>query len=275
MAKFCTKCGNPLVDGQPCTCLAEKNIQTKTVEVEVPVVDTEEVKKVVRKVVKKNIMPNAMNAWQVFLTVLREPVTSMSRVGTDANFVNGAIINGVEVLTFALGVCAMISSIIRSVYSGIRGVASQFGAQSYVENAYSQYVNIPYFQIFLRVVLVMLISKLIFNLISMATLKFIGGADLSLKSIFPATAAFSSLVVVANVVWIVISLMSPIASLVFYSCVYVYACITLVTSITAINGIKKNRCAICLIIILLVSFFVMSLLTTSFLGDVFELLNEF
>ena len=86
MAKFCTKCGRRLIDGQPCSC-------TQTQQ---PVHDMQES-------VQKEVKDKAKNFFTQALEMIKHPSTGFVEAVSDKDSKNGLILMGIEaVLTLSL-----------------------------------------------------------------------------------------------------------------------------------------------------------------------------
>jgi hypothetical protein len=232
MANFCTECGKPIVDGKPsCDCMSKQKVNT----------ETPTGKKTVKKVIKRKVVKKPMNIWEMFLAVLKAPVTSMEQVVHERYFVNGMLLCLIECALMSLSVCVLISSSIRMTYNGISSFANSFGG-GYSMGNYSNYVNIPYFEIFFKLLIFYLIIKFLFVMVSMGLLNGMGKAKLTFKASFPAASGYSTGMILGMVVSIVLTFLNPIVGVLCICLSSFLALIMHTVSITGIKGIHKNIC---------------------------------
>ena len=85
MAKFCTKCGRRLIDGQPCSC-------TQTQQ---PVHDMQES-------VQKEVKDKAKNFFTQALEMIKHPSTGFVEAVSDKDSKNGLILMGIEAVLTGL-----------------------------------------------------------------------------------------------------------------------------------------------------------------------------
>lgn len=232
MANFCTKCGKPLVDGQPCDCMSKQTVNP----------ETPAEKKVVKKVIKRKVVKKPMNIWEMFLAVLKAPVTSMEQVVHERYFVNGMLLCLIECALMSLSVCVLISSSIRMTYNGISSFANSFGGGYSMGGSYSNYVNIPYFEIFFKLLIFYLIIKFLFVMVSMGLLNGMGKAKLTFKASFSAVSGYSTGMILGMVVSIVLTFLNPVVGLLCICLTSFLALIMHTVSITGIKGIHRNIC---------------------------------
>ncbi len=244
MAKFCTKCGKPLVDGQPCSCTLQGKVEPEeekkmyvTEETEAP-----KEKKVVKKAVRKRVVKKTMNIWEMFVAVLKAPVTAMEQVVNEKYFMNGMLLALIECALMAFSVCAVISSMIRMTYNGVSSIANSISGGYSMGRSYAQYVNVPYFEIFFKLLIFYIIIKFLFVVISMGMLNGLGKAKISFKAAFPAASAYSTGMIVGLVVSIVLTFLNPFIGLIFLMLTSYLALIMYTASITGIKEIKRNNC---------------------------------
>lgn len=248
MAKFCTKCGKPLVDGQPCECTprvkvepVKADIASEETKVEESVAQEEErpEKKIVKKVVKKKVVRKPMNIWEIFVAVLKAPVTSMERVVSEGYFINGMLLCLIECALLSLNICIFISSMLRMTYNGISSLAGSYSGYS---SGYSSYINVPYFEIFFKLLIFYVIVKFLFVVISMGLLNGMGKAKISFKAAFPAASGYSTATIVGTVIGIILTFLNPIIGLIVTALTGFLAIIMHTVSITGLKGIRKNAC---------------------------------
>ena len=105
MAKFCTKCGRRLIDGQPCSC-------TQTQQ---PVHDMQES-------VQKEVKDKAKNFCTQALEMIKHPSTGFVEAVSDKDSKNGLILMGIEAVLTGLYLYATMSGI-NSVFGTSRMAA--------------------------------------------------------------------------------------------------------------------------------------------------------
>ena len=95
MAKFCTKCGRRLIDGQPCSC-------TQTQQ---PVHDMQES-------VQKEVKDKAKNFCTQALEMIKHPSTGFVEAVSDKDSKNGLILMGIEAVLTGLYLYVMLKKIV-------------------------------------------------------------------------------------------------------------------------------------------------------------------
>ncbi|MDO4170330.1 MAG: hypothetical protein Q4D45_10560 [Lachnospiraceae bacterium] len=315
MAKFCTKCGSALIDGKCPKCEPEVKIVTEeitehaeekennivqenTSETESSKVEMEKEqslesnsdqtetvteKKVVRKVVRKKVIRKPMNPWEMFLTILKAPVTSMERVVNDVYFVNGLIFGLLESVLNAIFICVLMHSLASMVYNSISSLGnSMMGGYSggySMGSSYSNYVNIPYFEIFMKTLILILILRFIFLLINWGLNVGMGKAHISFKAAFPALSSYLVGSIMVLMIAIILCFLSPIAGCIVYGLGSILAMIMYVTSMTGIKGIKKNACVwiafLTLILTALASILISSVIAANYISQLTQMLSLF
>ena len=102
MAKFCTKCGRRLIDGQPCSC-------TQTQQ---PVND-------MQGSVQKEVKDKAKNFFTQALEMIKHPSTGFASSVADEN---GLILMGIEAVLTGLYLYVLLQKIVSATMSGINSV---------------------------------------------------------------------------------------------------------------------------------------------------------
>ena len=110
MAKFCTKCGRRLIDGQPCSC-------TQTQQ---PVHDMQES-------VQKEVKDKAKNFCTQALEMIKHPSTGFVEAVSDKDSKNGLILMGIEAVLTGLYLYVLLQKIVSATMSGINSVFGFFG----------------------------------------------------------------------------------------------------------------------------------------------------
>ena len=105
MAKFCTKCGRRLIDGQPCSC-------TQTQQ---PVHDMQES-------VQKEVKDKAKNFCTQALEMIKHPSTGFVEAVSDKDSKNGLILMGIEAVLTGLYLYVLLQKIVSATMSGINSV---------------------------------------------------------------------------------------------------------------------------------------------------------
>ena len=105
MAKFCTKCGRRLIDGQPCSC-------TQTQQ---PVHDMQES-------VQKEVKDKAKNFFTQALEMIKHPSTGFVEAVSDKDSKNGLILMGIEAILTGLYLYVLLQKIVSATMSGINSV---------------------------------------------------------------------------------------------------------------------------------------------------------
>lgn len=106
MAKFCTKCGRRLIDGQPCSC-------TQTQQ---PVHDMQES-------VQKEVKDKAKNFFTQALEMIKHPSTGFVEAVSDKDSKNGLILMGIEAVLTGLYLYVLLQKIVSATMSGINSVS--------------------------------------------------------------------------------------------------------------------------------------------------------
>ena len=105
MAKFCTKCGRRLIDGQPCSC-------TQTQQ---PVHD-------MQGSVQKEVKDKAKNFFTQALEMIKHPSTGFVEAVSDKDSKNGLILMGIEAVLTGLYLYVLLQKIVSATMSGINSV---------------------------------------------------------------------------------------------------------------------------------------------------------
>ena len=105
MAKFCTKCGRRLIDGQPCSC-------TQTQQ---PVND-------MQGSVQKEVKDKAKNFFTQALEMIKHPSTGFVEAVSDKDSKNGLILMGIEAVLTGLYLYVLLQKIVSATMSGINSV---------------------------------------------------------------------------------------------------------------------------------------------------------
>jgi hypothetical protein len=272
MDKFCTKCGRELVPGQPCSfCL-----QGKVEEGKSSVNEGQEEQVIYTEVVHDQVVKNALNLWKIFISMIKEPVTTMNRIVKDSYMVNGMLYCLLECILGGLWVCTLIHGLMRMAYGGISSaVNSLSGGYLSAGGSYSDYVNIPYVEIFFRILLLLLIVKAVFVFVNMGMLRGLGKANVTVKSAFTAAAGYSTAMIAGGVISIVLNFINPIPGAVVYSLSASLAIIMYVTSITGIKNVKRNSCVWVAFLTLLLSSLCAIFLYASLLSTYINSISNF
>lgn len=304
MANFCTKCGNALVDGKCPLCTPavksveegkiepvleenEKESQESVLESSVPEKDfddseTVKEKKVVKKVVRKKVVRKPMNPWQMFLAIIKAPVTSMERVVSDVYMVNGLIFGLIEAVLNAVFLCTLIHSLASMVYNSISSLGNSLtgGYAGYsLGSSYSNYVNIPYFEIFIKSLLLILIMRFIFVLINWGLVVGMGKASVSFKASFPALSGYMTGMIMVLIVAILLCLLSPIVGTIIYVIGSMLALVMYIAGMTGIKGIRKNACVwiafLTLLLTTLASLLISTVIAGSYIAQLSQMFSAF
>lgn len=123
MAKFCTKCGKPLVDGKPCDC--EKNENQNEVE---------------------QVSFNANGLLETIKGMFTRPVSTLQEFVQDHNLVPALILLGINALIVSLFVCLGAKEIISAIAGSVSSLLLTMGG-----------VEIPYARIFFTTLVVIII----------------------------------------------------------------------------------------------------------------------
>ena len=160
MAKFCTKCGTPLVDGRCPNC--DKEVEKK-VDTSPKVTEVEETEEEVTAVHENYV--------HAILNMIKRPVSGMRESVADANSKVGLIMMAVEALTSGLFVFFMIDKMVSAATGGL----SNFG--SYGSAISSQLPSAGGY--FVKEILFSLAVSLILSALVLGLLKGMGGADIN------------------------------------------------------------------------------------------------
>lgn len=124
MAKFCTNCGKPLVDGKPCDC--EKNETQNGVE-------------------QTNFNVNSI--LETVKGMFTRPVTTLQEFVQDQNFVSALILLGINALIVSLFVCLGAKEIISAIAGSVSSLLFTMGG-----------MEIPYARIFFTTLVSIIIA---------------------------------------------------------------------------------------------------------------------
>lgn len=307
MAKFCTKCGTPLVEGKCPQCepvrpqveIEEKKVspveevnETKEPEVkaeeaqeavESQEVETEESfareeteesveqRKVVKKVIRKKIVRPRLNILEFFLEVLKAPVTSMERIVNEVYLQNALIIGLVQAVLISLGVCVMLHSLVKSIYGAANNIINSYG------NSYGLYGNnynianympqIPYVEIFIKIAIILVISEFVFVLINWGLLSGVGKVKLSFKSSFCAAVGYMVPMTLGGALTVILGFVNPAVGVVALAVMSTIATFMYTCSIMGIKEIRKNACVWIAFLTILLSGMVSTILISGLLGS--------
>ena len=145
MAKFCTKCGRRLIDGQPCRC-------TQTQQ---PVND-------MQGSVQKEVKDKAKNFFTQALEMIKHPSTGFASSVADENSKNGLILMGIQALLAGLYLYVFVQKI---VSTALNGVSSFLGVSRYVGQtpSFGQFFG---YGVILSIVVSLIISGVILGLMN-------------------------------------------------------------------------------------------------------------
>ncbi len=160
MAKFCTKCGTPLVDGRCPNCDKEAE---KKVDASPKVTEAEETEEEVTAVHENYV--------HAILNMIKRPVNGMRESVADANSKVGLIMMALEALTSGLFVFFMVDKMVSAATGGL----SDFG--SYGSAISSQLPSAGGY--FVKEILFSLAVSLILSALVLGLMKGMGGADMN------------------------------------------------------------------------------------------------
>ena len=120
MAKFCTKCGKPLIDGKPCNCEKNKN---------------EDIKERIINIFKK-----------IFIT----PFDTIKEYNNTNNLKLPLILLGINILIFGLFIYLFLYSLNKGIIKNINEISNIFGGNLYTAN------KVPFFESFLARIIIMI-----------------------------------------------------------------------------------------------------------------------
>ena len=136
MAKFCTKCGRRLIDGQPCSCTQtqqnaedtqENAYQSETAQAESQ--QTQQPVHDMQESVQKEVKDKAKNFFTQALEMIKHPSTGFASSVADENSKNGLILMGIQALLAGLYLYVFVQKI---VSTALNGVSSFLGVSRYV-----------------------------------------------------------------------------------------------------------------------------------------------
>lgn len=149
MAKFCIKCGKPLMDGKPCDC-EKQNIKKE--------------EKVVYE--KNNVSSNLVDEVKdIFTDSVKKPYSTMLKYqGKDVTL--GLILIGLNMVAFGLLIYFFISKgytqIINTIFTKLQGIFALLGQSSQLDDmATSAQIKFPFGRIFFLSVLSLGVGYLI------------------------------------------------------------------------------------------------------------------
>lgn len=153
MAKFCTKCGRRLIDGQPCSC-------TQTQQ---PVHDMQES-------VQKEVKDKAKNFFTQALEMIKHPSTGFVEAVSEKDSKNGLILMGIEAVLTGLYLYVLLQKIVSATMSGINSVfgTSRTAAQTPSLGGFFGYG-----------IIIAIIVSLVIAALVMGLMKAMAGADIN------------------------------------------------------------------------------------------------
>ena len=153
MAKFCTKCGKRLIDGQPCSC-------TQTQQ---PVHDMQES-------VQKEAKDKVNNFFTQALEMIKHPSTGFVEAVSDKDSKNGLILMGIEAVLTGLYLYVLLQKIVSATMSGINSVfgTSRTAAQTPSLGGFFGYG-----------IIIAIIVSLVIAALVMGLMKAMAGADIN------------------------------------------------------------------------------------------------
>lgn len=178
MAKFCTKCGKPLVDGKPCSCQEEA---TKDIEKDEEIEEIEEVEEVENTendtVTSSNELVNDVKS--LYVGMIKKPATTIENYSKEKNvklalvlliitaFVSGIMtyslttngINGIRttiankltalVANTTNGISSILGGSANITQSDINSLLNGLGVGEITELLNIPKINVPFFDVFL------------------------------------------------------------------------------------------------------------------------------
>ncbi len=180
MAKFCSKCGRPLVEGVPCECEKQQTVQTQPTadssQQAQPTVDQAQqaqqaVNQAVNNVTKvgSNILDKvAKNVKKIFkkpVDTIRENVEERDMKKQWLFLLINSVVYGLASYFIAKNFINSLMKTVNSLMTTISTLASAFG-ESVSSSDFAQLnIKIPFFQVFITATILMFLSNLILILI--------------------------------------------------------------------------------------------------------------
>ncbi len=150
MANFCTKCGAPLVDGQPCQCCQEEEERNEYVEY-------------------------GKNVFQTILELIKRPVDGFLESAENEDSKVGLILMGIEAILNGLFLYVLVSKI----YSAIYSASSSMMGTSFT-NTVSNQMQVPSAGgFFIKGLIVSAIISLIISVLVLGLMKALGKAEIN------------------------------------------------------------------------------------------------
>lgn len=282
MAKFCTKCGRPLEEGEICTCQqktvqAEAVVKTEQAETEStqPSQVAQQAQQAAQQAVKQ-VASYDYNAYfkkvtGAFIEISKKPVTA------GAEFIGKAdlavtmffiVIQGILTGLFTLVIATKIGSII----TGLGNLASSFSSSSSKKNNASDIIKMPYFKGFILTVFISVMLTVLLALILYAANKVLKNV-VTFKQMLTAASLRSIFTVYTTLFAIIVFLINPMAGIVcFFSgnLVGMFVIAMTLPDNAATKNLVPFIMAAAFFVFMIVSLFVISKCWTIYVPDVIK-----
>ena len=227
MAKFCTKCGNPLEDGKCPECDKEKEVKEEKVEE----------KKDVKEEVASNDVVN--NFKDIVTNIFKTPIRTVKKYANEANMNFGLIALGVNAVAIGLFVYATINNILK-----VAGITIQQLNVALDEiRPYLQVIgiNIQDTNFGVKAAIAMaIISAIVIGIIYlMANVVF--KKELNVKKIIPIVGVSESFITIAALAGAVLSYINIPAALIVFLVVSIFSFTTLHQTLDETTNLDSNE----------------------------------
>lgn len=238
MAKFCEKCGKPLVDGKCSECAS------------VTIANT----------VEKN---NGGIDFNKLISMVKEafvkPVELIKKETNESNFALSWVIAGVGAVSMALFIMAIFKSLY-GILMSVMGLGSVYGSLSMSSMGF----EVPYFQVFIIGVVVYILYSLLFSgLLSLISGKLFKG-KLNFKNSFVLYQVSSIIMIVGLLVGAILSLIYMPLGLIVIMAASVLNFIYLINGIIEISGVNKNLVGYLYLIVIVSIYLIMFIVSKLF-----------
>lgn len=175
MAKFCTKCGKPLVEGQTCNCGNSVQPKVETLNFEQPsqkdFQQAQQMNQAMGAPMNQQVMnqshSSANNLFNDCLNIVKnffkKPVDTIEKNANDNKMVHAIIMVVINALTFGLFAICLMKECVDIIYAYM---LSASGLGSYGSLVDTSAIELPYFKTFVLVALVIIVTVALMALLN-------------------------------------------------------------------------------------------------------------
>lgn len=248
MARFCTKCGKPLEEGEVCSCTqqAEPVQQTETAQ------QTETVQQAAQPVGSASNNQQTQQAvagilgrtFGGFLNVVRHPVTEGRDMILRGDSIAAIILMVLQaIVTTIFGVIAA-----KEVYSAFNMLTGSWGS---IFGSYSDEIHMPYFKIILGTLLISIVLSFV-----LALLLFLGNLiirnTLSFQQMLGAVAIRSCMTIITSVIAIIVFFINPGVGMLLFITGTVWGFFVILLAMPLANEKMRNKLPLMMFLVFLI-----------------------